>query len=133
MGSSSQDRDTKRDETREVERVEKPRRMEVLFTGQPVLYRLAAGRCAGEYRPALVVRAYDDGSADLTVFSRKKDGIDTSEPQLDLSHIAVFDRACEPGQACDRDVTRELAPVPRKKVKEPPPPPPPPPPEDDED
>ncbi len=90
-----------------------------------MLYCLHAGRCAGEYRPAKVQRAYDDGTADLVVFSRKADEIDTTDNSFDVARVRVFADLCERGQACAIENTDKIKPVVTRKAEPPKPAPPP--------
>jgi len=91
----------------------------VVRIAQPVLYRLHAGPRAGEYRPAVVQRAYDDGTADLCVFSRKSDMIDTTDNSFDVSRAKVFTDLCELGEACAVENTERLPPVVTRKPEPP--------------
>ena len=95
------------------------RRLRSVRVGQEVLYCLHAGRCAGEYRPAKVQRAYDDGTADLVVFSRKSDEIDTTDNSFDVSRCKVFEKLCGKGDACAIENTDELKPIVTRKPEPP--------------
>ena len=95
------------------------RRLRSVKVGQEVLYCLHVGRCAGEYRPAKVQRAYDDGTADLVVFSRKADEIDTTDNSFDVSRCKVFEGPCGKGDACAIENTDWLKPVVTRKPEPP--------------
>ena len=84
-----------------------------------MLFRLHVGLCAGEYRPAMVQRAYDDGSADLVVFSSKADEVDTGDNSFDRPRVKVFADLCENGQACAIENTDRVPAVVTKRKERP--------------
>ncbi len=70
-------------------------------------------------------RAYDDGTVDLVVFSRKADMIDTTDNSFDVSRVKVYEGLCEPGQACAVQNADRIPPVVTRKAEPPKPAPPP--------
>jgi len=67
----------------------------------------------------VVQRAYDDGTADLCVFSRKSDMIDTTDNSFDVARAPVFADLCENGQACAVENTDKVKPVVTRKPEPP--------------